>query len=227
MFPFTITKFLEDVDQQEKINSRITMIDDELDTIKEEYTSCFLQYAHNSSINYLFKEIKQVEKDFVEDHPIRLLQEGLNQLNSLKGQWAIVAQHFQSFNKVMTCTVKTKLIDFTNDAREARMDKSLIEFMNDSMQSSYQPAKLLHSFAETYVEVSNRYMINDVKEMSHMLDLGDDGIEQVHKKLVASFKETSNSILTIFDGQQAKQANENRINKSLSDLFKKLEFDKN
>lgn len=193
-----------------EIDKTIAKIEEECKEIKNQYTLCFEKQVGNVSVE-LLKTIrfKQAKEELGKNHPIELLNEELLRLSQLKGQWAKMVQHFQSFSNVMTCTVQKLLTDFIKDAREAQMDKSQVQFMIESIQGSCQSSEFTHHIADLYFKISDRYIINNVDDMRRILTLEADqtGTQRAQKNLVASCEKASNDILAIFNANKLQAGN--------------------
>jgi hypothetical protein len=93
------------------------------------------------------------------------IQKGLTQLCKLNSNWADFTQNFNSINNYIKEVTRRGLTDFVEDAKSAKEDISIIEFMTNSINKALECSIKTHQTAKMYVEFSNNQIMKSLNVM--------------------------------------------------------------
>ncbi|XP_015266839.1 PREDICTED: uncharacterized protein LOC107110555 [Gekko japonicus] len=146
---------------------------------QEEYQKSFENFKKQNEelaeILCLMEECKVKEIDF--ESALKMLREGLNTMGKVKEQWEKMIQFFEMISNIIdTCLSKTihDFLEFVSDAQQIKGYSSM-SYVKDTVYnqvfSASNVSHLVHMIAETYTEVSDKYLMDRISSLGRLITL--------------------------------------------------------
>ncbi|XP_072530059.1 uncharacterized protein [Salminus brasiliensis] len=194
-----------------------------LDQAREAYDKRVREMEKNkeklNEIRITMRSCKVQEIDF--DTTIKFLVMGLDAMGRVKEQWEKMVRFFQMVSNIIKTCLSTSLTDFTSSVQKASTLKySPTMFIKDMIYTqafhASNVASLVNMIADTYTEVSTKYLMDRVSSLGKLmaLDPKHPDFQKERLQLQNACDEAENSILQLvkknkrnFESQtQARQA---------------------
>lgn len=174
-------QMVDDVDQRLKqTKNEAAKLEEDLKKIEMEFTK---------SLNEI---TVTVGKNIENDEAIKLLKKGMGYLSEIQQSWNGIAGYFQTVNNIISEATSKKYQDFIKEAEI--VDGELIDILSSTILQSCGLSHLLSHITGMYVNVSNKYIMNNVAGMQRMIALPDHQLAAAQMQLKADCKKASKGI---------------------------------
>ncbi|XP_077180655.1 uncharacterized protein LOC143831505 [Paroedura picta] len=142
---------------------------------QKSYENLKKQNEELTAILCQMEQCKVKEIDF--EAALKMLKEGLKAMGKVKVQWEKMIQFFEMISTIIDSCLSHRIHDFVEFVSDARQIKgySSTSFVQDTIYnhvfSASNVAYLVHMIAETYTEVSERYLMDRVSSLGRLLTL--------------------------------------------------------
>ncbi|XP_035283602.1 uncharacterized protein LOC118232633 isoform X2 [Anguilla anguilla] len=175
----------------------------QLEKARELYEKCVDNMEENkkklTEILVTMRNCSVKEIDF--NKTILILAQGLQAMANVKEQWEKLVRFFQMVSNLMESSLTESLTDFSNPCETAlkvRFTYTSRMFLKDTIYNkafyASNIASLVNMIAGTYVEVSDKYLMDAVSKLSTLMTLDAKDIEPIRKSMAGSFKEAEEGI---------------------------------
>ena len=146
------------------------------------------------------------------DEAIKLLQYGLEKLSELRDHWDKLLRFFTQISNLIEIVAGKSLDDFIDMTKSTSQDLALLEsqitldlIYSQAMKAS-QASYLVHTMSDTYVTVSNNYIMDNIAKLDKYvaLDPTKVDLDAERKAFVKSCTEDSEKIVELVVAEKAK-----------------------
>ncbi|XP_030639359.1 uncharacterized protein LOC115820058 [Chanos chanos] len=178
----------------------------QLDKTGEIYEKCVENMEKNqkelTDILVTMRNCQVKEIDF--NTSIEMLVKGMDAMGRVKEQWEKMVHFFQMVSNIVTVSMSKTLNNFVTAAEEVQTlsyDAKLFSkdlLYNQAFQAS-NIASLVHMISDTYTEVSNKYLMDNVSSLGKLMamDKSKPEFEQEHQQLQNGCYEAQRGILQL------------------------------
>ncbi|XP_066472103.1 chromosome partition protein Smc-like [Tiliqua scincoides] len=136
---------------------------------------------------------------------LKMLTKGLKAMGEVKEQWEKMIRFFQMVSNLMDSCLKQKISDFLKYVLDVQTiegyssDAFVKDLIYNHVFSASNVANLVHMIAETYTEVSEKYLMDRVSSLGRLitLDPSDPEFKKQRNALNKGCKETQDAILSM------------------------------
>lgn len=166
---------------------------------------------HNEEAIKLLTEQQNLKLEEIRyDEFIQVLKEGLEKLTIFKEQWTKLVRFFQEIANIVQFVAAQSIEDFANHIETTSLElknvykKLVIDKLYVKASKATQATSLVNDMAETYVSVSDKYIIPVVSSLSKKIITDPRKATMEREKLLDQCKRDSKSIVDLIVAEKKK-----------------------